>query len=96
MTGYYTDEEEFLKRVEKDATEFKPLGEKIFSYKRKVGPSKGKKKAFDSGDDLDENSDDVVVYEVYHVSICVYSSQFVSHPLPRLLGIPRASENIID
>ncbi|KAL5528913.1 hypothetical protein ACEPAG_4887 [Sanghuangporus baumii] len=66
--GYYTDEGEFLARVEKDATEFKPLGEKIFSYKRKIGASKGKNKAFDSGEDLDENSDDVVLFEAYHTT----------------------------
>ncbi|EJD06193.1 histone acetyltransferase type B catalytic subunit [Fomitiporia mediterranea MF3/22] len=64
---YLKDEEEFLARVEKDSMEFKPLGEKIFSYKRSPSSSKGKKKAFDFGEDLDETSDDVVVFEAYHV-----------------------------
>ncbi|PAV23381.1 histone acetyltransferase type B catalytic subunit [Pyrrhoderma noxium] len=66
---YFTDEDEFNKRVEKDASEFKPLGEKIYSYKRRIGTSdKGKGKADEPSEELDENSEDVVTYEVYHAT----------------------------
>ncbi|KAH8114246.1 histone acetyltransferase type B catalytic subunit [Phellopilus nigrolimitatus] len=66
---YYRKEEEFLARVEKDALSFKPLGEKIHSYKRKnASGGKGKAKALVSSDDLDEESDGVVTFEVYHAT----------------------------
>ena len=65
---YLKNEEEFEKRVEHDATHFKPLGEKIYSYKRKVALGKGKGKADVPSEELNEDDEDVVTYEVYHVS----------------------------
>lgn len=66
MKDYYKKEDEFLKRVEKDAISFKPFGEKIHTYKRKSALGKGKGKAIVSSDDVQED-DNVILYEVYHV-----------------------------
>ncbi|KDQ18533.1 hypothetical protein BOTBODRAFT_154460 [Botryobasidium botryosum FD-172 SS1] len=60
---YYKDREQFVKRVEQDATTFKPMGEKVYSYTRRATTSgKGKTK---QDEPVDEDSDDAVVYEVY-------------------------------
>ena len=97
-SDYFTDEDEFSERVEKDASEFKPLGEKIYSYKRRIGTSdKGKGKADEPSEELDENSEDVVTYEVYHVSSIFRTNQLhilISDCPLRLLGILLASGNI--
>lgn len=66
---HYEDEKEFFLRVEKDAIDFKPLGDKIYSYQRSVATRKGKGKASESTETLDEDSNDVVVYEAYHVRL---------------------------
>ena len=42
---YLKKEEDFNARVAKDAQEFKPFGEKIYSYKRNPTSGKGKGKA---------------------------------------------------
>ncbi|KZS98869.1 histone acetyltransferase type B [Sistotremastrum niveocremeum HHB9708] len=61
---YYKSETEFLKRVAKDAVEFKPLGNLIHTYTRRKR----------SGDDEelvkngDNESDEKRTFEVYHVS----------------------------
>lgn len=59
--GYYTDEAEFLKRVEEDAISFRPPGTCIHTYSRPTRPSssKGKEKVVEEGDTID--------FEVYHV-----------------------------
>ncbi|KAJ3568423.1 hypothetical protein NP233_g5719 [Leucocoprinus birnbaumii] len=62
--GYYTDETEFEKRVEEDATSFKPCGELIYSYTR-PSPSKGKGKGAATGK---ATAEDDIVYEVYHMT----------------------------
>lgn len=49
--------------------EFKPLGDKIHSYQRISPSAHGKGKGVASETDLDPGSEDVVEYEVYHVSI---------------------------
>jgi histone acetyltransferase 1 len=67
VIDYYTNEADFNARVEKDATNFKPFGEKIYSYKRSMNKGKAKAKASRTGEELDENSDDVAVFEVYYV-----------------------------
>jgi histone acetyltransferase 1 len=51
--GYETEEEEFLARVEKDATSFQPIGRCIHSYTRPT-PSAS-------------SGESNVEYEVYHV-----------------------------
>ncbi|KAG8992236.1 histone acetyltransferase 1 [Tulasnella sp. JGI-2019a] len=56
----------FQKRVEADATTFRPVGEKIYSYTRKAegAPNdKGKGKASDEA--VSEDDETAVVYEVY-------------------------------
>ncbi|KAI5116562.1 hypothetical protein M0805_001547 [Coniferiporia weirii] len=63
---YYKNESEFLARVEQDAATFKPMGEKIYTYKRSSTSGKGKGKAFVPVDGVNEESEDVVTYEVYH------------------------------
>ncbi|KAF5331153.1 hypothetical protein D9619_006050 [Psilocybe cf. subviscida] len=67
--GYYTDEAEFQKRVEEDATTFRPPGQLIHSYTRAApnSSSKGKRKR-DNNQPLDPLSEDVVEYEVYHAT----------------------------
>jgi len=55
--------------VERDAAEFKPLGNKIHSYQRVSPSSQGKGKGVASAGNLDPEREDVIEYEVYHVSI---------------------------
>ncbi|KAG9018924.1 histone acetyltransferase 1 [Tulasnella sp. 427] len=66
---YLKNEDEFNKRVEKDATTFKPLGTKIYSYARPAeGSAKGKGKAAAAQKGYataSEDDEDAVVYEVY-------------------------------
>ena len=65
--GYYTDEQKFLERVEQDAVNFKPFGEKIYSYSRAAMPlNKGKNVAISQV--LSPEDQETVDYEVYHVS----------------------------
>jgi len=66
LTGYETDEKAFLYVVEREAIEFKPLGDKIYSYQRVFPSSRGKGKGVASESDLDPQSEDVIEYEVYH------------------------------
>jgi histone acetyltransferase 1 len=67
--GYYKDESEFLARVEEDATTFKPAGQLIYSYTRPSTVHTGKGKSAANFQNLDPESEDAVVFEVYHVSI---------------------------
>ena len=75
-TGYETDEKVFQDIVEREATEFKPLGQKIYSYQRASPSSRGKGKRIASATDLDPESEDVIEYEVYHVGIYLHLSVF--------------------
>ena len=62
-----------MARVESDATTFRPLGELIYSYTR-PSPSpvrNGKGKGVADTKDLDPESEDTIVFEVYHVSVNV-------------------------
>ncbi|QRW00645.1 Histone acetyl transferase HAT1 N-terminus [Ceratobasidium sp. AG-Ba] len=52
--------------VEKDATAFRPLGQKIHTYTRRA-PGKGKGKGKETGP-IAEDDPDAVVYEVYHTT----------------------------
>ena len=67
-TGYETDEKTFLDIVERDAAEFRPLGSKVHSYQRVSPSSQEKGKGVASANDLDPEREDVIEYEVYHVS----------------------------
>ncbi|TEB36251.1 histone acetyltransferase type B catalytic subunit [Coprinellus micaceus] len=65
---YLTDEAEFLKHVEEDATAFRPSGKLIHTYTRPSPSAKGKGKGSASAQPLDANSEDVIEYEVYHTT----------------------------
>ncbi len=64
---YYTDEKKFLERVEHDALNFKPFGQKIYSYTRAATTlTKGKNVAIPQV--LSPEDEETVDFEVYHVS----------------------------
>ncbi|TFK72215.1 histone acetyltransferase type B catalytic subunit [Pluteus cervinus] len=68
--GYMTDEADFLARVEEDAVSFRPSGQLLYSYTR---PSpytidKGKGKEVANAQPPDSESEDAVVFEVYHAT----------------------------
>lgn len=67
MPDYYKALPEFEAQVENDALSFKPFGQLIYSYTRPSPSAKGKGK-FPASQSLDAESEDIVVYEVYHVS----------------------------
>lgn len=60
--------------MEKDALEFKPFGQKIGSYKRRFA-EKGKGKASVMDAELNEDDEDVVTFEIYHVSLLPFYSR---------------------
>ncbi|THV07996.1 histone acetyltransferase type B catalytic subunit [Dendrothele bispora CBS 962.96] len=62
------DEEAFKTHVEQDATTFKPPGEKMYSYTRRSPAAKGKGKGITPAADLDPESEDTLVFEVYHAT----------------------------
>ncbi|KAF8655817.1 hypothetical protein AX16_002902 [Volvariella volvacea WC 439] len=68
--GYFTEESEFLACVEEDATNFRPAGQLIYSYTRPspLALEKGKGKEKSSSQLLDSESEDAIVYEVYHTT----------------------------
>ena len=73
--GYYTDEQKFLERVEHDATNFKPYGDKIYSYTRAATTlTKGKNVAISQV--LSPEDQETVDFEVYHVSSILRSAAF--------------------
>jgi len=55
--------------VERDAMQFRPLGTKIHSYQRVSPSAQGKGKGVAYTTNLDPESEDVIEYEVYHVSV---------------------------
>lgn len=62
-SDYSKDETEFLKRVEEEATSFKPIGEMIFSYSRHTS----RRKATNGHIDVPGSEEmEIVEYEVYH------------------------------
>lgn len=65
ITDYIRDLDSFLSAVESDAISFKPMGTKIHSYARPSPSSLSSGGA--SGSTL-SSTDDVIEYEVYHVS----------------------------
>ncbi|KAF5324722.1 hypothetical protein D9611_004325 [Ephemerocybe angulata] len=65
---YLTDEAEFLKRVDEDATSFRPSGQLIHSYTRPSPGAKGKGKGSANAQSLDATSEDVIEFEVYHTN----------------------------
>ncbi|TCD60783.1 histone acetyltransferase 1 [Steccherinum ochraceum] len=65
--GYYKSEAEFTKRVEEDATTFKPYGTLIHSYSRSARKmSSGRKNASLPQPVYNPNDDEIVEFEVYH------------------------------
>ncbi|KAF8232288.1 histone acetyltransferase type B catalytic subunit, partial [Tricholoma matsutake] len=64
--GSYRDEAEFLARAEEDATSFKPSGQLIYSYTRPSPVHSGKGKGAAEIENLDPESEDAIVFEVYH------------------------------
>jgi histone acetyltransferase 1 len=68
-TDYYKEEKAFLARVEEDATSFRPTGQMIYTYTRPAPHSEASKKGKGvAPPTLDPESEDAVVFEVYHVS----------------------------
>ncbi|KAJ6620254.1 acyl-CoA N-acyltransferase [Mycena sp. CBHHK59/15] len=68
-SDYYQDEMAFLARVEEDATSFRPTGQMIYTYTRPAPHSEASKsKGKGVAKPLDPESDDAVVFEVYHAT----------------------------
>lgn len=67
--------------MEREATEFKPVGNKVHSYQRISPSSRGKGKGVASVTNLDPESEDVIEYEVYHVGISFRLVAFMSPKL---------------
>lgn len=65
-TDYYKDLKSFLACIEETATTFRPHGDLIHSYTRPSPNAAGKGKGIDITS-LSPESDDAIVYEVYHV-----------------------------
>jgi histone acetyltransferase 1 len=66
LSDHYTDEASFSARVREDATAFKPLGDLIYSYAR---PSPGAVGKVKGASVVNLDSEDAVVFEVYHVRL---------------------------
>ncbi|KAF8894728.1 histone acetyltransferase type B catalytic subunit [Infundibulicybe gibba] len=66
--GYYTDEAAFNQCVAEDATTFRPTGQLIYSYTRLSPLVPGKGKGTIDLQTLDSESEDAVVFEVYHAT----------------------------
>ncbi|KAL6308026.1 histone acetyltransferase type B catalytic subunit [Sparassis latifolia] len=64
--GYYTDEDEFKKRVEADATAFSPLGTRILTYTRPASTLSRKGKHIVIPQVLSPEDEETVDFEVYH------------------------------
>lgn len=74
---YFKNQKSFEAEVEKDAKTFRPMGEKIWSYARPApGRSSGKGKGKQGSELLNEDSEDVVVFESYYVS-CNFAPEHV-------------------
>ncbi|KAJ7090351.1 histone acetyltransferase type B catalytic subunit [Mycena belliarum] len=70
-SDYYKNETEFLARVEEDAINFRPTGQKIYTYARPaphLSASNSKGKGVAQPQVLDPESEDAVVFEVYHAT----------------------------
>ncbi|KAJ7632131.1 histone acetyltransferase type B catalytic subunit [Roridomyces roridus] len=68
-SDYYTDEKAFLARVEEDANTFRPPGQLISSYTRPAPQFSGSKgKAVEQLETLDPESEDAIVFEIYHTT----------------------------
>ncbi|KAJ7273046.1 histone acetyltransferase type B catalytic subunit [Mycena rebaudengoi] len=68
-TDYYKEEKAFLARVEEDATSFRPTGQMIYTYTRPAPHSEASKKGKGvAPPTLDPESEDAVVFEVYHAT----------------------------
>ena len=68
VPGYYTNEAEFTKRVEEDATSFKPFGKMIHSYSRSAHKMSRSRKNGDMPQPVyGPEEEEIVEFEVYHV-----------------------------
>lgn len=67
-SGYHTDQATFSKRVESDASSFRPSGQLIHSYTRLAPSSTSKGKRKRSGNQvIDPDSEEAIEFEAYHV-----------------------------
>ncbi|RDB23989.1 Histone acetyltransferase type B catalytic subunit [Hypsizygus marmoreus] len=67
--GYYKDKEKFLAVVETEAASFRPCGQLIYSYTRPLpSTAKDKGKSSTGLQTLDSESEEAVVFEVYHTT----------------------------
>ena len=82
-TEYFTSEEDFLVRVEQDAETFRPVGTKIHSYTRPSPASVAKGKG--AAVTLQEDDEDAVVFEVWHVSYAIIQNPDTLIPSQRNL-----------
>lgn len=73
-SGYYKTETEFLKRVEEDATAFKPYGTLIHSYSRSASKMANSRKPRSIPQQVYGPEDEEIVdFEVYHVRPCSFN-----------------------
>lgn len=90
LAGYYTDEAAFLKKVEEDAVSFKPAGQMVYSYTQPSPSSVAKGKGKSSADaPLDPESEDAIVFEVYHVRSSNSSSSLCAEHILGNMGDAR-------
>jgi len=91
---YYQAEEGFLRRVEEESDSFRPFGEKIYSYTRASPSASGKGKSV--MDELPEDDENAVVYEVWHVRHFLIGAMWVFlTPVSRQHGTHQGLRSII-
>ncbi len=55
-----------------DAITFKPMGKKIYSYSRRAGARSDAERRGEVDTSVNEEDEDAVVFEVYHVKYSTY------------------------
>lgn len=69
-SGVYTSEADFMKRVEQDATSFRPSGSLVHSYSRSARKmSNSRKHASHPQSVYTPDEEEIVEFEVYHVRV---------------------------
>jgi Histone acetyl transferase HAT1 N-terminus len=92
---YFKDRATFEQQVEKDATTFKPMGKKIYSYSRQAGARSDAERRGQVDTSVNEEDESAAVFEVYHVSHSMYREAFSDNPCRRR-GKPLAFWNTTD
>ena len=64
---YFKDRATFEQQVETDATAFKPMGKKIYSYSRRASVRSDAERRGEVGISVNEEDEEATVFEVYHV-----------------------------